>query len=213
MHRRLFLHFMTRRRVLEFDHEDGGKVVAVDDDVKHVASFRRHVHRHLPEIVRRPGCYVIGCLMLLAFSTISLFVKFMLLNSFDEMRFMGNEQNAAGRASNFIVRQKTAFQSNRALTGDSASAKTTPHKPLPEKLQVRILQTPVQNRTGNVFVLFYQTFEKKIIFLVWKYCSLNFYYWFLVVRFQRYGSSQKAEIITNASMERRRNYVRNWILL
>ncbi|KAG7033316.1 hypothetical protein SDJN02_07371, partial [Cucurbita argyrosperma subsp. argyrosperma] len=127
---------MTRRRLLEYDHEDAAKLAAagifIDGDAKHVASFRRHVHRHFPDIVRRPGCYVIGCLLLLAFSTISLFVKFTLLNSFDEMRFMHNDKKTGGPSDNFIPRQKLLYQSNAALA-QSASAKTNPHNPVPAK--------------------------------------------------------------------------------
>jgi len=132
----LLFNVMTRRRLLEYDHEDAAKLAAagifIDGDAKHVASFRRHVHRHFPDIVRRPGCYVIGCLLLLAFSTISLFVKFTLLNSFDEMRFMHNDKKTGGPSGNFIPRQKLLYQSNAALA-QSASAKTNPHNPVPAK--------------------------------------------------------------------------------
>uniref|UniRef100_A0A9I9CTK5 O-fucosyltransferase family protein n=1 Tax=Cucumis melo TaxID=3656 RepID=A0A9I9CTK5_CUCME len=103
---------MTRRRVLEFDHEDGEKLGGVDV-VKHVTSFRRHVHPHL----RRPGFYAVGCLMLLAFSTISLFVKFMLLSSYEEMGVMTGKDQSGDRAANFIVvPQKTTYQTNNALS-------------------------------------------------------------------------------------------------
>ncbi|XP_022990773.1 LOW QUALITY PROTEIN: O-fucosyltransferase 19-like [Cucurbita maxima] len=127
---------MTRRRLLEYDHEDAAKLAAagifIDGDAKRVASFRRHVHRHFPDIVRRPGCYVIGCLLLLAFSSISLFVKFTLLNSFDEMRFMHNDKKTGGPSGNFIPGQKLLYQSNTALA-QASSARTNPHNPVPPK--------------------------------------------------------------------------------
>lgn len=167
---------MTRRRVLEFDHEDGGKLGGVDV-VKHVTSFRRHVHPHL----QRPGCYVVGCLMLLAFSTISLFVKFMLFNSYEEMRVMMGQNG--GRAANFIVvPHKTMYQSNNALSqGQDDSA--PPLKTIPPKLQVRI------------------SYHYLLITAISRFCcNLKFSYWFMVVRFQRYGSNQKVKTITNASM-------------
>ncbi|XP_022133682.1 uncharacterized protein At1g04910-like isoform X2 [Momordica charantia] len=134
------IHFMPRRRVIEsgaseFDHEDGAKLLpaVADDDVKHAASFRRHVHRHWLQVAGRPGC----CLLLLAFSTISLFVKFMLLNSFEEMR-LTRSHNIGGRAGNFIVRHKTLYQPYSALTGgdDSAAVAQNQPDPLPEKLQI-----------------------------------------------------------------------------
>lgn len=121
--------------MLEFDHEDGEKLGSVDVDVvKHVTSFRRHVHPHL----RRPGFYAVGCLMLLAFSTISLFVKFMLLNSYEEMGVMMGKDRTRGRAANFIVvPQKTMYQTNNALSQEqdvSADLVKTIHP----KLQVTI---------------------------------------------------------------------------